>query len=147
MSDASEPRIGRLLGQSYGLWQNLTYASLADRGFPEVRPSHSPVFRHIDEGGTRIVDLAERSGITKQSMTYLVRQLEDKGLAQIREDPADGRARLVALTARGQAASQALVDSSLALETRFASEFGNAKLESLRIFLADLQDWNFGEKG
>ena len=147
MSDAFEPRIGRLLGQSYGLWQDLTYAGLADRGFPEVRPSHSPVFRHIDDGGTRIVDLAERAGITKQSMTYLVRQLEDKGLAQIREDPADGRARLVALTARGQAASQALVDSSLALETRFASEFGNAKLESLRIFLADLQDWNFGEKG
>ena len=147
MSDAFEPRIGRLLSQSYGLWQNLTYAGLADRGFPEVRPSHSPVFRHIDEGGTRIVDLAERAGIAKQSMTYLVRQLEDKGLAEVREDPADGRARLVALTARGQAASQALVESSLALETRFASEFGNAKLESLRTVLADLQDWNFGEEG
>ena len=147
MSDAFEPRIGRLLSQSYGLWQRLTYAGLADRGFPEVRPSHSPVLRHIDDGGTRIVDLAERAGITKQSMTYLVRQLEGKGLAEVREDPHDGRARLVALTDRGQAASQALIESSLALEARFASELGNAKLESLRTLLADLQDWNFGEEG
>ena len=146
MNEAFEPRIGRLLSQSYGLWQRLTYADLAYRGFPEIRPSHSPVFRHIDEIGTRVVDLADRAGITKQSMAYLVRQLEAKGFAEIREDPQDGRARLVVLTERGRSASQALAASSRALEGRYEDHFGSEQLEQLRRSLVDLQTWNFDDQ-
>jgi DNA-binding MarR family transcriptional regulator len=58
-------------------------------------------------GPKPLTHLAACEGITQPSMTALVTQLEDLGLAERRRDPADGRVALVALTEEGAQYQQA----------------------------------------
>jgi DNA-binding MarR family transcriptional regulator len=48
--------------------------------------------------------LARAFQVTKQTMTSTLSRLEAAGFVEIRPDPADGRAKLVTLTAAGRAA-------------------------------------------
>ena len=58
----------------------------------------------IDPEGTRLSVLAERAQVAKQTATALVDKLERAGYVERVPDPTDGRARLVRLTARAEAA-------------------------------------------
>ena len=53
-------------------------------------------------GPRRLTDLAVNEGVTQPSMTAVVTQLEDLGLAERRRDPGDGRVVLVAITRAGK---------------------------------------------
>jgi DNA-binding MarR family transcriptional regulator len=53
-------------------------------------------------GPRRLTDLALSEGVTQPSMTAVVSQLEDLGLAERRSDPGDGRVVLVAITRAGR---------------------------------------------
>ncbi|MEA2501419.1 MAG: hypothetical protein QOD01_1530 [Actinomycetota bacterium] len=53
-------------------------------------------------GPRRLTDLAVNEGVTQPSMTAVVTQLEDLGLAERRRDPGDGRVVLVAITRAGR---------------------------------------------
>jgi DNA-binding MarR family transcriptional regulator len=57
----------------------------------------------FEEDGLRMGELAERSHLSKQTMTELVRRLERDGLVERRPDPRDGRASLIFLSARSRA--------------------------------------------
>ena len=117
-----QERIGRLLGKAYFAWQAQTYQAMAEQGFGDIRPAHSPVFRFLDAGGSMVRDLAQQSGMTKQSMTYLVKDLEKKGYLNISPDPDDRRAKQINLTARGKRAEAALRTLSLELESQIGEE-------------------------
>lgn len=60
------------------------------------------------ESGLRAGDLAARMGITPASTTRLIDLLVDAGWVDRTRDPADARAVLLALTARGRAAIEDL---------------------------------------
>jgi DNA-binding MarR family transcriptional regulator len=75
--------------------------ALRDAGFDDLRGAHAPVFMAIDAEGSRTTELASRTQMSKQAMGELVRYLRDRGYVDVKPDPADGRARLVTLTARG----------------------------------------------
>ena len=94
------------------------------------------MFRHIDPEGTRASEIAQRAGITKQSVAYLVEGLEADGFSETVPDPVDGRARLVRLTRRGQAAFAALVRLSEAVDADLMSSLPAGRLELLRTDLA-----------
>lgn len=127
--------LGALLRLAYEDLQREVYGALAARGFPEVRPAHSAVFRHIAPGGTRLSALAERAGMTKQSMAYLVDGLEAAGHLRSAPDPADGRARIVRLTARGEQVLAALLDLSAQAEARIGERIGRRRAMRLRRYL------------
>lgn len=76
---------------------------LARRGFDDVRPAHGFAFVRISPGDATIADVAQHLGVTKQAASQLVAQLEARGYVTRRENPRDGRAQLLALTARGHA--------------------------------------------
>ena len=135
-----ELRLGRLLSIANAVWQERTYAGLLDQDFPDIRVSHSPVFRLVDDGGTNTATLAQRAGMTKQSMGYLVGTLEALGYVEQVPDPADRRARLVRLTPRGQAAQAALVEISNGLEADLEAELGETELSALRRGLKRLSE-------
>ncbi|MBW6400255.1 MarR family winged helix-turn-helix transcriptional regulator [Roseomonas sp. HJA6] len=124
--------LGALLRLPYEAMQREVYGALAVRGFPEIRPAHSAVFRHIAPGGSRLTVLAERAGMTKQSMAYLVEGLQEAGLLRSLPDPSDGRARIVRLTARGEAALDTLLALSAEAETRVAERIGEKRAAKLR---------------
>lgn len=130
--------LGALLRLPYEALQREVYGGLAARGFPEIRPAHSAVFRHIAPGGSRLTALAERAGMTKQSMAYLVDGLEAAGHVRSLPDPRDGRARLVTLTAKGEKVVAALLELGAEAEARLAERIGAKRAARLR---RALEEW------
>jgi len=75
---------------------------LGEAGFDDIREGHGCVFGFIDvEHGSRLTDLAERSGLTKQAVGETVAHLEGLGYVERVPDPKDRRAKIIKLTPRG----------------------------------------------
>jgi DNA-binding MarR family transcriptional regulator len=96
--------IGFALAKASQRWNELLAEEFAAHGFPEVRPSYGSVLLPLfEEDGLRMSELAIRSRLPKQTVTTLVRQVVEAGLATRRDDPVDGRAARVFLTERANA--------------------------------------------
>ena len=67
-------------------------------GFGDLEPAHFTVFRYPSPDGARPSELAARLGISKQSLNYLLRELERLGYLERRPDPQDLRARRIVVT-------------------------------------------------
>lgn len=134
----SQRTLGFLLRQAYEHLADRVYGQLAAAGFADIRRAHSSVFRHIAAAGSRVSDLADRAHMTKQSMAYLVESLMALGYLEVVPDPADGRAKLARLTARGEAASHALVRLSREAEDELAGHLPAGEMETLRAHLDTL---------
>ncbi|MBB1016062.1 MarR family transcriptional regulator, partial [Dietzia schimae] len=73
-------------------------AALAAAGFGDITRAQIRLLAGIDDDeGTRLVVLAERARIAKQTATALVDRLAAAGYVRRVSDPDDGRARLVRL--------------------------------------------------
>lgn len=79
----------------------LALSNLAARG--QISAAHIHITRHLALGGSRLTDLAQLAGMSKQAMGKLVDQCEAWGLVTRAPDPHDARARVVAFTATGLA--------------------------------------------
>ena len=101
----------------------LALSNLAARA--QVSAAHIHITRHLELQGTRLTDLAERAGMSKQAMGDLVDQCEAWGLVTRAPDPRDARARLVQFTAAGLAWLQAFKDAVAQAEREFRVEVGN----------------------
>lgn len=130
--------LGALLRLPYERLVRRQYAELSGRGFPDIRPAHSAVFRHILPQGSRVTELAERAQMTKQSMAYLVAHLQEHGYVDFAPDPSDGRAKLVCLTERGVAVQQTLIAIGRRIEAELAEALGAKELAKLRALLERL---------
>jgi DNA-binding MarR family transcriptional regulator len=76
-------------------------AALVEHGFTDYRPTYQPVFQWCRPEGSRLTELAERVGVTKQSMGEIIDVLEQRGYVERVPDPMDGRAILIRRTQRG----------------------------------------------
>ncbi|MET9488991.1 MarR family winged helix-turn-helix transcriptional regulator [Nocardia sp. NPDC006630] len=99
----NQPLIALLRGISAAIVSELI-VTLHAAGYPDITAAHHPVFYNLDLDGTRLTALAARAGITHQSMGELVTGLIGLGYLARQPDPADGRARLIVLTSKGQGA-------------------------------------------
>jgi DNA-binding MarR family transcriptional regulator len=127
-----------LLREPFRRLSEQVVARLAERGHPQVRYAHGNVFQYLDDAGTRVSVLAERAGMTKQSMAQLVEHLEKHGYVERVADPADGRARLVRTTQRGQEVFAVVREFTAEMEARIEAKLGTAKFRRLRALLAEL---------
>ena len=82
--------------------------------------------------------LAERAGVTKQSMAELVAHLERHGYVERVPDPADRRAKLVRATARGGEVYAIAREVVAELEAEWTRLLGEAKMRRLRGLLEEL---------
>lgn len=130
--------LGLLLRRPYEALQARVYGGLAAQGFPDIRPAHSAVFRHILPAGSRLTELAAGAGMTKQSMAYLVEDLRAAGYLTVQPDPSDGRARLVRLNARGRRVWDALVALSGEAEAALAARLGPERSAAFRALLEEV---------
>jgi DNA-binding MarR family transcriptional regulator len=132
-------RVAQLCRAIYEDMRERVYAGAARQGFDDLRPAHSGVLRHIDAEGSRVVDLAERAGMTKQSMAYLTEGLAALDYVEIAPDPGDRRAKRVLLTRRGRDAVATLAKLSLEAEAAIAETIGRGRIEALRNDLRDVK--------
>ena len=105
---------------------------LDELGFHGLRFRHGHVFRFIDAEGSRVTDLALRSGLTKQGIGDAVVELERLGYVERQPAPADGRAKIVRLTSRGvegQAAAARVLEE---IERGWAQQYGQRQIDQLR---------------
>ena len=77
----------------------LALSNLAARD--QIGAAHVHITRHLGLQGSRLTELAQAAGMTKQAMGTLVNQCEAWGLVQRTEDPLDARARRIVFTATG----------------------------------------------
>ncbi|MEZ4670878.1 MAG: MarR family transcriptional regulator [Anaerolineae bacterium] len=131
--------IGALLRVPYLAVVDGTYNGLRDAGFDDLTHAHLTVFQHIDSRkGSRLIDLAESAQITKQSMGYLIDYLESQGYVERVPDERDGRARLIRLTARGQALHATALNLVRDVEVRWRAHLGSERMDNLLDALKDL---------
>ena len=116
------------------------HTEVARRGYPEARPALGVVLQHIRDEGSRVTELAERAQLTKQTLVYLVNELERVGYVERVPDPADGRAKLVRPTAKGRAAVDEARAIAAEIERDIAGLIGAERLQELKGLLADLHD-------
>ena len=120
---------------------NLTarvHSRLRERGFKEITESNLTVLRVLSPDGDRITDLARTASVTKQSMGYLVDQLEAAGYVQRVTDPRDARAWIIRRTEKGWAYNRAAAEEVARLQHEWARLLGPRKMKQLRNLLAEL---------
>jgi DNA-binding MarR family transcriptional regulator len=74
------------------------------------------VLRALHERPLTLTALADLLGVTKQAAAPVVDEMAGLGLVERRPDPADRRAKLLALTAAGRGARERALAVSAALE-------------------------------
>jgi DNA-binding MarR family transcriptional regulator len=132
------PPLPWLLGELKAATIGELHRRLAERGFPEIRDGHGCVFRFIDDEGSRLTDLAERSGYTKQAVGEVVVDLEGLGYVERMPDPADGRAKIIRLTRRGSEATAAAAEIFAEIERDWAERVGEERMATVREVLEEL---------
>jgi DNA-binding MarR family transcriptional regulator len=106
---------------------------IAEAGHPDIREGHGCVFGFIDlEHGSRLTDLAERSGLTKQAVGEAVAELERKGYLERMPDPEDGRAKIIKLNARGVEAALTGRRLFKEIEDEWGERYGEERVAILR---------------
>jgi DNA-binding MarR family transcriptional regulator len=109
------------------------FARMDDAGFGDVREGHGCVFGFIDmENGSRLTDLAEAAGFTKQAVGEAVTDLEKHGYVERMPDPTDGRAKIIKLTDMGLDAVIKGRRVFAEIEAEWAKELGPELLASFR---------------
>jgi DNA-binding MarR family transcriptional regulator len=109
------------------------FARLRSEGFEHVREGHGCVFGFIDiENGSRLTELAERSGLTKQAVGEAVAELEEIGYVERVPDPGDRRAKIIKLTPSGLEACLTGRRIFSEIEREWAEEFGEELIAKLR---------------
>ena len=133
--DSRQTHLGYLLGQAlrrfdarvlhlmaHNIDVPLVLSNLAAR--QQISAAHIHITRHLARDGSRLTDLAQSAGMSKQAMGGLVTQCEAWGLVTRSVDERDARARRVIFTAAGLAWLQAFEDAITQAEEEFRAEVG-----------------------
>jgi DNA-binding MarR family transcriptional regulator len=136
----SPPRpLPAILAQVKRLAVQDMFGRMAAAGFDDVREGHGCVFGFIDlDRGSRLTDLADRAGLTKQAVGEAVAELQRLGYLERVPDPEDGRAKIIKLTARGVDA--ALMGRRLfaEIENDWAARYGEERVAELRELVEEI---------
>ncbi len=130
-----QTHLGRLLGHAMRRFDDrvlhlmahnidvpLALSNLAARS--QVTAAHIHITRHLALEGSRLTDLAQRAGMSKQAMGDLVDQCEAWNLVVREPDGKDARARRVRFTDTGLAWLQAFKEAVAQAEAEFRAEVG-----------------------
>jgi DNA-binding MarR family transcriptional regulator len=106
-------------------------AGVRARGFSDIRPAHGFAFSRLAAGDATVTDLAGHLGVTRQAAAQLVDELVAKGYVERRPHPGDARARLVTLTPKGWACTQAAEAAITDTIRPWAAALGEQRLLAL----------------
>ncbi len=102
----------------------LALSNLAARG--QVGAAHIHITRHLSLRGSRLTELADSAGMSKQAMGDLVDQCVAWGLVRREPDPLDARARRIVFTAAGLEWLEAFRQAVAQAESEFRAQVGDS---------------------
>ena len=112
--------------------------ALAEAGYADITRAQARLLAGIDVDGSRLVVLADRARIPKQTALALVNGLEAAGYVERAPDPSDGRARLIRLAARGRGVVPVAIAEEARLEAEWQTVLGVRRMRALRKSLWEL---------
>ncbi len=138
--------IGRLLQLALRDFQSRCAEKLHARGYTQLSATHLTILSYIDPAGTRIVNLAERAGMTKQSMGALIRELETQGYVERSSDPSDKRAVMIKMVQTNTTFLADAYNIIAEIQSEYAATLGSSGAEQLRGLLKALLNRNAPDK-
>ncbi|MGO2328414.1 MarR family winged helix-turn-helix transcriptional regulator [Glutamicibacter arilaitensis] len=138
MDPPQQLSVGTLLFIAQRAFEEEIATALHEQGF-QFTLAQGRLAARIAQQGSRLTELADAAGITKQSAAYLLKELERSGLVLRQPDPSDARAQRVLLTTRGLAAQQVARGIEQGIERRWAQLIGAANFARLKSALEDLR--------
>ena len=134
------PLVG-LLSRAHALFVADFEERLRESSFDQLSLAHSSnVLRHLADGPRRASHLVTQCGVTKQAVSQQIAHLERAGYVAVCPDESDQRARLVALTAKGERAQDLVRRLFREVEDAWVARIGEADAASLRRALETLID-------
>ncbi len=137
--------IGRLLQLALRDFQSRCAEKLHARGYTQLSATHLTILSYIDPAGTRIVTLAERAGMTKQSMGEFIRELEAQGYVERSPDPSDKRAVMIKMVQSNTTFLADAYNIIAEIQSEYAATLGSGA-EQLRGLLKALLNRNAPDK-
>lgn len=136
---SEEWNVGLLLFVPYRAMETRVFEALVAAGFADFTMAQARLVARVAPQGSRLTELADQARITKQTAGVLVDQMERHGYVRRAPDPTDGRARLVRLAARGQAAAEVAAATVAQVEAEWTAHLGTARMCALRAALEQLR--------
>ncbi len=140
LNDLGPPLIGALLRMPWEQVQRRMLEQLHEHGFDDLDTPHLNVLLYPGPQGARPSELAERRGMSKQAVNYLLGELERLGYLERRADPHDRRSKRVALTRRGELAGHTMRDAVREIERDWRGQLGPKRFAQLRELLLELNE-------
>ena len=137
---APRPYVGAMLGVVWQWVRDQLYAGVVAAGYHDLNAAHVGLWRYPGLEGLRPSQLADRRGITKQSVNDLLAHLEQHGYLLRVPDPADKRARVIRLTSRGWRLQRAIYAEAGSAQLRIAEILGPRRFAQLHSSLALLTE-------
>ena len=129
-----------LMWLGYRAAEDRIVGAIAEAGFGDLTRAQIRLLAGIDDDeGSRLVVLAERARIAKQTATALVDRLAAAGYVRRERDPEDGRARLVRLTDRGRGISPVARAAEPQIDAEWREHLGPEQMDRLRAALVELR--------
>ncbi|MEZ5573261.1 MAG: MarR family transcriptional regulator [Halioglobus sp.] len=129
--------LSRLLREFSRDYERRIWQGLEDRGYPDIRPSHSAVFANLGMGAVRVTELAERARVTQQAMGKMLKELERMGYVARDIDGGDKRAKEIRLTQRGVDLAADSLEVVAQVRSYYAAKIGEQQLDTLEAKLRD----------
>src|ERR1700722_3540289 len=114
------PYVGAMLRVVWQWVRDQLYAGVVAAGYDDLNAAHIGLWRYPGLEGLRPSQLADRAGVTKQSVNDLLGHLEQHGALLRVPDSADGRARVIRLTSKGRRLEQTIYASAGTAQLRIA---------------------------
>ena len=137
-SQAPGYRIGALLTIPRTVINQRVWEESERHGFTDISAAHLVALQSLRPEGMRLTELAARAGMAKQSMGYLVQELERAGYLERVQDPDDGRAKIIRRTDRGWAFQRLAGEVVAKVEEEWQELIGAPALDLLKQTLTRL---------
>jgi DNA-binding MarR family transcriptional regulator len=139
-SDELPPYVGAMLRVVWQWVRDQMYAGVVAAGYDDLNAAHVGLWRYPGLDGLRPSQLADRAGITKQSVNDLLGHLERHGYLVRVPDSDDGRARVIRLTSKGRRLGRTIYAEAGAAQMRIAEILGPRRFAQLHSSLELLTD-------
>lgn len=117
---------------------NAIVAGLHERGFTELRSTHTALLSNLPFEGARLTTVASRAGMTKQAMGRLADALRRLKYIESRPDELDRRAVKLTFTDTGLDLMQQSFAVMAEIERRCANRIGEVDFQRLLQWLSDI---------
>lgn len=135
--------IGFLIAFSYRSLLDQQYTLLRRSGIRDLRPAHGYVLLAVQGSDTTLTDLVAETQLSKQALSPVVQELEERGLVSRSPDPKDRRRVLISLTKRGEKVLRLAAKAWDEIEDGMAALVGDDAMKVVRdVFVTYLSTYS-----